>query len=120
MLDWLAYFSFNWFQRHLCLQLNIRGRGNSANTLSVEFAAKGVFPISPKIKKRIHRDECTSATPVDEVFQAYVSMAPSLKVLQWNKHSQKQKGLIPDQNIQKDVKKNTPQKTCLDFLLNQI
>ena len=35
------------------------------------------------------------------------------------KHSQKQKGSIPDQNIQKDVKKNT-KRTCLDFLLNQI
>ena len=32
---------------------------------------------------------------------------------------QKQKGLIPDQNIQKDVKKNT-KRTCLDFLFNQI
>ena len=40
-------------------------------------------------------------------------------VLQWNKRSQKQKGSIPDQNIQKDVKKNT-KRTCLDFLLNQI
>ena len=29
------------------------------------------------------------------------------------------KGSIPDQNIQKDVKKNT-KSTCLDFLLNQI
>ena len=29
------------------------------------------------------------------------------------------KRLISDQNIQKDVKKNT-KKTCLDFLLNQI
>ena len=31
----------------------------------------------------------------------------------------KQKGSILDQNIQKDVKKNT-KRTCLDFLLNQI
>ena len=53
MLDWLACFAFNWFQRDLCLQLNIniRCRRNSANTLSVEFAAKSFFPISPKIKK---------------------------------------------------------------------
>ena len=51
MLDWLACFSFNWFQRDLCLQLNIPCRRNSANTLSVEFAAKSFFPISPKIKK---------------------------------------------------------------------
>ena len=29
------------------------------------------------------------------------------------------KGSIPDQNTQKDVKKNT-ERTCLDFLLNQI
>ena len=51
MLDWLACFAFNWFQRDLCLQLNIRCRRNSANTLSVEFAAKGFFLISPEIKK---------------------------------------------------------------------
>ena len=67
MLDWLACFAFNWFQRDLCLQLNIRCRRNSANTLSVEFTAKSFFPISPEIKKRIHGDECTSATPVDTV-----------------------------------------------------
>ena len=67
MLDWLACFAFNWFQRDLCLQLNIRCRRNSANTLSVEFTAKIFFPISPEIKKRIHGDECTSATPVDTV-----------------------------------------------------
>ena len=52
MLDWLACFAFNWFQRDLCLQLNIRCRRNSANTLSVEFTAKSFFPISPEIKKR--------------------------------------------------------------------
>ena len=66
MLDWLACFAFNWFQRYLCLQLNIniRCRRNSANALSVEFAAKSFFPISPEVKKkRIHGDECTSATP---------------------------------------------------------
>ena len=51
MLDWLACFAFNWFQRDLCLQLNIRRRRNSANTLSVEFAAKSFLPISPEIKK---------------------------------------------------------------------
>ena len=51
MLDWLACFAFNWFQRDLCLQLNIRCRRNSANTLSVEFTAKSFFPISPGIKK---------------------------------------------------------------------
>ena len=54
MLDWLACFAFNWFQRDLCLQLNIniRCRRNSANTLSVEFAAKkSFFPISPEIEK---------------------------------------------------------------------
>ena len=53
MLDWLACFAFNWFQRDLCLQLNIniRCRRNSVNTLSVEFAAKSFFPISPEIKK---------------------------------------------------------------------
>ena len=53
MLDWLACFAFNWFQRDLCLQLNINilCRRNSANTLSVEFAAKGFFLISPEIKK---------------------------------------------------------------------
>ena len=106
MLDWLACFAFNWFQRDLCLQLNIniRCRRNSANTLSVEFAAKSFFPIFPEIKKRIHGDECISATPVDAVFQPYVSVAPPSKVLQWNKHSQKQKGSIPDQNIQKRCK----------------
>ena len=50
-------------------------------TLSVEFAAKSFFPISPETKKnRIHGDECTSATLVDAVFQPYVSMAPPLKV----------------------------------------
>ena len=122
MLDWLACFAFNWFQRDLCLQLNIniRCRRNSANTLSLEFAAKSFLPISPEIKKkRINGDECTSATPVDEIFQPYVSIAPPSKVLQWNKRLQKQKGSIPDQNIQKDVKKNT-KRTCLDFLLNQI
>ena len=119
MLDWLACFAFNWFQRDLCLQLNIRCRRNSANTLSVEFTAKSFFPISPEIKKRIHGDECTSATPVDAVFQPYVSVAPPSKVPQWNKPSQKQKGSIPDQNIQKDVKKNT-KRTRLDFLLIQI
>ena len=66
MLDWLACFAFNWFQRDLCLQLNIniRCRRNSANTLSVEFAAKSFFPISPEIKKKwIHRDQYTSVTP---------------------------------------------------------
>ena len=46
-------------------------------------------------------------------------MAPPLKALQCNKHSQKQKGLKPEQNIEKDVKKNT-KRTCLDFLFNQI
>ena len=53
MLDWLACFAFNWFQRDLCLQLNIniRCRRNSANTLSVELAAKSFFPIFPEIKK---------------------------------------------------------------------
>ena len=54
MLDWLACFAFNWFQRDLCLQMNInyiRCRRNSANTLSVEFAARSFFPISPEIKK---------------------------------------------------------------------
>ena len=53
MLDWLACFAFNWFQRDLWLQLNIniRCRRNSANTLSVEFAAKSFFPISPEIKE---------------------------------------------------------------------
>ena len=53
MLDWLACFAFYWFQRDLCVQLNvnIRCRRNSANALSVEFAAKSVFPISPEIKK---------------------------------------------------------------------
>ena len=50
MLDWFACFAFNWFHRDLCLQLNIRCRRNSANMLSVEFAAKS-FPISPEIKK---------------------------------------------------------------------
>ena len=35
------------------------------------------------------------------------------------KHLLKQKGSIPDQNIQKDVKKNA-KRTCLDFLFNQI
>ena len=55
MLDWLACFAFNWFQRDLCLQLNIRCRRNSANTLSVEFAAKSFFPISPKyIRRRMY------------------------------------------------------------------
>ena len=117
MLDWLTCFAFNWFQRDLCLQLNIRCRRNSANTLSVEFTAKSFFPISPEIKKRIHGDECTSATPVDTV-----------RTFRWRRHAiesaavkqtQKQKGSIPDQNIQKDVKKN-PKRTCLDFLLNQI
>ena len=34
-------------------------------------------------------------------------------------NTQKQKRSIQDQNIQKDVKKNT-KRTCLDFLLNQI
>ena len=116
MLDWLACFAFNWFQRDLCLQLNINipFRRNSANT--------SFFPISPEIKKRIHGEECTSgpsATPVEAVLQPYISMAPPSKVLQWSKHSQKQKGSIPDQNIQKDVKKNT-KSNCLDFLLNQI
>ena len=45
-------FAFNLFQRDLCLQLNIkiRCRRNSPNTLSVEFAAKSFFPISPEIK----------------------------------------------------------------------
>ena len=45
-------FAFNLFQRDLCLQLNIkiRYRRNSPNTLSVEFAAKSFFPISPEIK----------------------------------------------------------------------
>ena len=51
MLDWLACFAFNWFQRDPCLQLNIRCKRNSANTLSVEFEAKSFFPISPEIKK---------------------------------------------------------------------
>ena len=53
MLDWLACIAFNWFQRDLRLQLNIniRCRRNSANTLFVEFAAKSFFPISPEIKK---------------------------------------------------------------------
>ena len=53
MVDWLACFAFNWFQRDLCLQLNIniRCRRNSANTLLVEFAAKSFFPIFPEIKK---------------------------------------------------------------------
>ena len=55
MLDWLACFAFNWFQRDLCLQLNIRCRRNSANTLSVEFTAKSFFPISPEIKKKDSR-----------------------------------------------------------------
>ena len=83
MLDWLACFAFNWFQWDLCLQLNIRCRKNSANTVSVEFTPKSFFPISPEIKKPIHGDECTSATPVDADFQPYVSMAPPSKVLQW-------------------------------------
>ena len=53
MLHWLACFAFNWFQRDLCLQLNINIRcgRNSANTLSVEFVAKSFFPISPEIKE---------------------------------------------------------------------
>ena len=32
-----------------------------------------------------------------------------------NQRSRQQKGSIPDQNIQKDAKKNT-KRTCLDFL----
>ena len=87
--------------------------------MSVEFTPKSFFPISPEIKKPMHGDGCTSATPVDADVQPYVSMALASKVRQWNKHSQKQKGSIPDQNIQKDVKKNT-KRPCLDFLLNQI
>ena len=60
MLDGLACFAFNCFQRDLCLQLNIRCRRNSENTLSVVFTPKSFFPISPEIKKnRIHGDECT-------------------------------------------------------------
>ena len=50
--------------------------------LSVGFAAKSFFPISPEIKKWIHEDECTSATTVDAVFQPYVLMGQPLKVLQ--------------------------------------
>ena len=41
------------------------------------------FPSLQRFKKRIHGDECTSATPVDADFQPYVSMAPPSKVLQW-------------------------------------
>ena len=53
MLDWLACFAYNWFQRDLCLQLNIniQCRRNSANTLSVEFVSKGFFLVSPESKK---------------------------------------------------------------------
>ena len=51
MLDCLACFAFNWFQRDPCLKLSIRCKRNSANTLSVEFEAKSFFPISPEIKK---------------------------------------------------------------------
>ena len=51
MLDWLACFAFNWFQQDLCLQLHIQCRRNSANMVSVEFAAKSFFPICPEIKK---------------------------------------------------------------------
>ena len=51
MLDWLACFAFNWFQRDPCLQLNIRCKTNSANMLSVEFEAKSFFSTSPEIKK---------------------------------------------------------------------
>ena len=51
MLDWLACFAFNRFQQDLCLQLNIQCRRNSANIVSVEFAAKSFFPICPEIKK---------------------------------------------------------------------
>ena len=64
MLDWLASFAFNWFQRDFCLQLNIRCRKNWANTLCVEFTDKSFFPISPEIKKTDLRSECTSATPL--------------------------------------------------------
>ena len=136
MLDWLTCFAFNWFQRDLCLQLNIniRCRRNSAKTLSVEFAAKSFFPISPEIKKTDSRRRMYFGDPVDAVFQPLAcsrsgcgaqrgkwgaSLAPPSKVLQWNKHSQKPKSSIPDQNIQQDVKKNT-KRTSLDFPINQI
>ena len=120
MLDWLACFAFNWFQRDLCLQLNIRCRRNSANTLSVEFAAKSFFPISPEITKTDSRRQIYFRDfRRRSLSTGHFDQAPPSKVLQWNKHSQKQKGSIPDQNIQKDVKKNT-KRTCLDFLLNQI
>ena len=69
MLDWLACFAFKWFQRDLCFQLNINIRcsRNSANTLSVELAAKSFFTISPEIKKRsetnTHRNKRLDTRP---------------------------------------------------------
>ena len=87
MLDWLACFAFNWFQQDLCLQLHIQCRRNSANMVSVEFAAKSFFPICPEIKKMDSRRLMYFGDPVEAVFQPYVLMAPPSKVLQWNKHS---------------------------------
>ena len=52
----------------------LRG-GYSTNTLSVEFAAKSFFPISPKIKKKKKTDSRRRmyfGAPVDAVFQPYV------------------------------------------------
>ena len=108
MLDWLDCFAFNWFRRDLCLQLNIhiRCRRNSANALSVEFAAKSFFPISPEIEKTDSRrrmyfgDPCRRGLPTVRIDGA------ALKVLQWNKHSQKQKSLlkIPEQKYPKRCK----------------
>jgi len=87
--------------------------------LSVEFTVKSFFPISLEIKKTDSRRRMYFGDPCRRGVPTVRFDGVAIKMLQWNKHSQKQKGSIPDQNIQKDVKKNT-KIICLDFLLNQL
>ena len=104
MLDWLASFAFNWFQQDLCLQLNIQCRRNSANMVSVEFAAKSFFPICPEIKK------------MDSQRLMYFGNRPpskrsSNRTFWWHRqrkfcsetNTQKQNGSIPDQKYQENL-----------------
>ena len=58
------------------------------------------------------------------MFTSFICQSQSTFVAQRIESAVKQtltetKGSIPDQNTQKDVKKNT-KRTCLDFLLNHI
>ena len=96
----------------------LRG-GYSTNTLSVEFAAKSFFPISPEKKKNGFTETNVLRRPRRRGLPTVRLDGAAIESTAVKQTLKKQKRSIPDQNIQKDVKKNTT-RTCLDFLLNQI